>query len=88
MPGNNYSRKYYSDFRKHRYELLDESEKQANTIFLHEKETTEIMDGIAVEARKFRIRLEFKEHDTISTKEQTVLATIMTIFEKQNMQTQ
>ena len=46
------------------------------------------MDGIAVEARKFRIRLEFKEHDTISTKEQTVLATIMTIFEKQNMQTQ
>lgn len=59
--------------------LVDESEMQANIVFLHENVSTEIIDGRWVEACKFIVRWKLYEHDTTSTKEQTILAIVMTV---------
>ena len=72
------ARKYGPDNRKQKYELVDQSKKQSNIIFLHEKVVTGIiMDCRTVDVLKFKIRLGFNEYETISTKIQTVLAKIM-----------
>lgn len=72
------ARKYGPDYRKQKYELVDQSKKQSNIIFLREKVVTGIiMDCRTVDVLKFKIRLGFNEYETISTKIQTVLAKIM-----------
>ena len=45
------------------------------------------MDCKAISPHKFRTRLGFKKYDVILTKEQSVLAKIMSSFEGKNMQT-
>ena len=62
--------KYYSDHRKHEYELVDEPKKQRNGIFIDEKLVIKvIIDCRTTSAHKFRIRLGFKQYDVILTKE-------------------
>ena len=74
--------RYYSDHRKHRYELVGEPKKQANRIFIDEKLAIKvIMDCRTTSAHKFRIRLGFKQYYVIITK-------IMSLFEGDTMQTQ
>ena len=46
------------------------------------------MDCTWTVANKFRTRLEFKQYDIILTKEQSVLAKLMSSFEGRNMKTQ
>ena len=93
------TRKYCSDYRNQRFELIDEPKKQPNRMFLHEKlALTVIKDPRTVEARKFREGLGFNSHDVINTKEQTVhdvvntkeqvLGALKYAFEGENMQTQ
>lgn len=73
------ARKYRPDYRKYKYELVDEPKKQPNRIFLHEKVVAGIiMDCRTVDVLKFKIRLGFNKYETISTKIQTVLSKMMT----------
>ena len=46
------------------------------------------MDCRTTSTHKLRTRLEFKQYDVILTKEQSVLTSIMSSFEGENMQTQ
>ena len=80
--------KYSSGYRKHKYELADETEKQPNRIFINQElETIEIVNCRATEAHKFRIRLRSKQHDVILTKERSVLTKIKDSSEGENMET-
>ena len=73
----------------HRYELVEESKKQFNRIFIDKKLAIKvIMDCRTTSAHKFRTRLGFKQYDVILTKEQLVLRKIINSFEGENMQTQ
>ena len=81
--------KYNSDYRKHRYKLAEETKKQWNRIFRDKKLAIKvIMDCRTTLAYKIRARLRFRQNDVISTKEQSVLTKIMSLFERNNMQTQ
>ena len=61
------TRKYHLDYRKHRYELVDEPKKQPNRFFLHEDLTLKIiMDCKTSESCRF----------VINTKQQTVIESI------------
>ena len=74
--------KYNSNHRKHRYELVQEPKKQVNRIFIYKKSAIKvIMDCRATSAHEFRIRLGFKQHDVVLTKEQSVVKKIMSSFE-------
>ena len=78
-----------SNYRKHRYELIEESKKQVNRIFIDEKLAIKvIIDCRTKSAHKFRTRLGLKQYHVILTKEQSVLIKIMSTFEGENMQTQ
>ena len=62
--------KYPSDYRKHTYELVDESKKLPNRIFIHKGLATKvIMDCGKTAAQKFRTRLGFRQYDVILTKQ-------------------
>ena len=78
------TRKFSSNHRKHRYELVEKPKKQVNRNFIEKKV---IMDCRTISAHKFRTRLGFKQYDVILTKEQSVLTKIMCSFEGENMQT-
>ena len=81
--------KYFSDYRKHRYEVAEEPKKQVNRIFIDGKLAIKvIMDCRTTSAHKFRTRLGFKQCDVILTKEQSVLLKIISSFVGENMQTQ
>ena len=65
--------KYHSDHRKHKYELDEEPQKQVNRIFIDESLAIKvIMDCRTTSAHKLRTRLEFKLY-VILTEEQSVL---------------
>ena len=57
--------KYLSDHGKHRYELVDEPNKQPNRIFIHKE-----LAARTTAAHKFRTRLGSEQDDAILTKEQ------------------
>ena len=79
---------YDSDHRKHRYEIVDQPQKQPNIIFINtELAAKVIMDCRTTAAHKFRTKLGFREY-VILTKEQSVLTKIMSSFEGENIQTQ
>ena len=81
--------KYNSDYREHRYELVDEPKKQPNRIFLHEDlEIKIIMDCRTPESCKFKRKLGFKLHDVINTKHQTIIGSTTEVFERENMQSE
>ena len=81
--------KYFSDHRKHIYELADKPNKQPNRIIIYKELAAKvIMDCRATAAHKFRIRLEFKQYDIILIKEQSVLTKIKNSFKGENMKTQ
>ena len=81
--------KHNSNHRKHRYELVEESKKQVNRIFIDEKLSIKVVVySRTTSAHKFRTRLGCKQYDVILTKEQSELAKIMSSFEGENMQTQ
>ena len=68
------TRKYHSNHRKHRYELVKEPKKHWNRIFIDEKLAIKvIMDFRTTTTHKFRTRLGIKQYDVILTKEQSVL---------------
>ena len=70
--------KYHSDYRKHRYELVEEQKKQVNRIFIDEKLAIKVlMDCRTSSAHKFRTRLGIKQYDVILTAEQSVLTEIV-----------
>ena len=78
--------KYLSDHRKHRYEVVDESKKQLNIIFIDKESAAKvIIDCRTTAAHKFRTRLGFKQYDVILTKEQSVLSKIKSSFKGENM---
>ena len=80
--------KYHSDHRKHKYELDEEPQKQVNRIFIDENLAIKvIMDCRTTSAHKLRTRLEFKLY-VILTEEQSLLTKKMSSFEGGNMQTQ
>ena len=81
--------KYNPNYRKHRYVLADKPKKQVNGIFIEKKLAIKvIMDCRTTVSHKVRTRLELKQYNTISTKEQSVLTKIISSFEEENMQTQ
>ena len=83
------TRKYNSNHRKHRYELIEEPKKQANRIFIDEKLAIKVIINCRTKmAHKFRTRLGFKRYNVILTKGQSVLTKIMSSLEGENMQTQ
>ena len=72
------TRKYDSDHRNHRCELIEEPKEQCNRIFIDEKLPIKIViDCRTTSAHKFRTRLEFKQYDVIITKEQSVVTKTM-----------
>ena len=82
------TRKYHSDHRKHRFELVEEPKKQVNRTFIDEKLAIKvIMDCRTTSVHIFRTRSGFKQYDVILTKEQSVLTKIMSSFERENLQT-
>ena len=81
--------KYSKIYKKHRYELVDESIKQPSRRFLHiDLALKIIMDCRTDESCSLKRNLGFNLHDVINTKEQTVLRSIKDAFEGEDMQTQ
>ena len=61
--------KYYSHQRKHRCEIVKESKKYVNWIFMEQKQGIKIIIGcITTSTHRFRTRLRFKQYDVILTK--------------------
>ena len=82
--------KYHSDYRQHRYELVEEPKKQLNIIFIDEKLAIKIILDCRTHqlTHKFRTRFGFKQYGAILTKEISVLTKIMNSIEEENMPTQ
>ena len=81
--------KYDEEYRKSRYELIDESIKQLHRRFIRSDVALKIiMDCRADESCNFKRNVGFRLHDVIDTKEQTVINSIKDAFEGENMQTQ
>ena len=63
------TRKYHSNDRKHRYDLVNKPKKQCNRIFIDKKLAIKvIMDCRTTSAHKFRTRFGFKQYDVSLTK--------------------
>ena len=81
--------KYSEEYRKCRYELIDEPRKQSHRRFIHNDLALKIvMNCKANESCNLKINLGFKLHDVINTKEQTIINSIKDAFEGEVMQTQ
>ena len=81
--------KYDEEYRKRRYELIDESIKQSHRRFIRSDLTLKIiMDCRTDESCNLKRNVGFTLHDVINTKEQTVINSIKDAFEGENMQTQ
>ena len=81
--------KYDKIYKKSRYQLVDKSIKQPNRIFLHiDLALKIIMDCRTDKSCSLKKNLEFKLHDVINTKEQTVINSVKAVFEGENIQTQ
>ena len=76
------TKKYHSDYRKHRHELVSKPKKQPNRNFLHEYLARKmIMDCRTPESCKFKIKLEFKLHHVINSKQQIITESTKEAFE-------
>ena len=80
------TRNYFSNYRKHRYELMDEEKSHPTTIVLR----IELAIKVIIYYRKttlheFRTKLGFRQYDAILTTDQSVLTKIMTSFEGYDM---
>ena len=81
--------KYDPVYKKHRYELVNDPEKQPNRRFLRSELALKIiMNCRTDEPCNLKRNLEFNRHDVINTKEQTVLESIKEAFQGEDMQTQ
>ena len=81
--------KCHSDLKKHIYELVTESKKQFNRMFIDKKIAIKIiMNCRTTSAHTFRARLVFKQYVVILTKEQSALTIMMSLLQGENMQTQ
>ena len=81
--------KYDEEYRKHRYELMDESIKQSHRRFIRSNLALEIIiDCRTDESCNLKRNLGFRLHDVINTKEQTVINSIKDAFKGENMQIQ
>ena len=81
--------KYDEEYKKRRYELIDDSIKQSNRRFIRNDLALKIiMDCKTDESCNLKRNLGFKLHDVINTKEQTLINSIKDAFEGENMQTQ
>ena len=76
-------------YKKRRYELVDKPIKQPNIKFLHiDLALKIIMDCRTDKSCSLKKNLGFKLHDVIDTKEQTIINSIKSAFEGENIQTQ
>ena len=81
--------KYNKEYKKCRYEIIDEPNKQPHRRFLRNDLTLKIiMNCRTDESCTFKRNLGFRLHDVINTKEQTVINSIKDAFEGEDMQTQ
>ena len=81
------TRKYNSNHRKHRYELIEEPKKKVQQNSCRWKIRNQSMDSRTMSAHEFRTRLRFKQCDVILTKEPSLLTKIMSSFVAENLQT-
>ena len=87
---NKYVKKYngYKEYKKQRYEL-NESTNQPNRRFIHADLALKIiMNCRTDESCNLKSNLGFTLHDVVNTKEQSVINSIKSTFERENMQTQ
>ena len=81
--------KYDEEYKKCRYELIDDPIKQSNRRFIRNDLALKIiMDCRIDESCNLKRNLGFALHDVINTKEQTVINSIKDAFEGEDMQTQ
>ena len=70
--------KYHSNYRKHRFKIMDKPERQPKQMFLQEDLALEVIkERKAAAANNFRERVRYNCHDVFKTKEQTVLRSIL-----------
>ena len=78
--------KYDKEYKKCRYELIDDPVKQSHRKFIrNDLELKIIMDCRTDQTCNFKRNLGFRLHDVINTKEQTVINSIKDAFEGENM---
>ena len=81
--------KYNKEYRKRKYELIDEPIKQSHRRFIRSDLALKIiMDYRPDESCNLKGKLGLRLHNVINTKEQTVINSIKDAFERENMQTQ
>ena len=81
--------KYDPVYKKHRYKLVTDPEKQPNRRFLRSDLALKIiMNCRTDESCNLKRNLGFNLHDVTNTKEQTVLESIKEAFQGEDMQTQ
>ena len=81
--------KYDEEYKKHRYELIDDSIKQSNRRFIRNVLALKIIvDCRTDESWNLKRNVVFLLHDVINTKEQTVTNSIKDAFKGEKMQTQ
>ena len=79
----------YKEYKKRRYELIDDSIKQLNRRFIcNDLALKIIMDCRTDKSCNLKRNLGFTLHDVINTKEQLVISAIKNAFEGEDMQTQ
>ena len=79
----------YKEYKKRRYELIDDSIKQLNRRFIcNDLALKIIMDCRTDKSCNLKRNLRFTLHDVINTNEQTVINSIKDAFEGKNMCTQ
>ena len=81
--------KYNKEYKKCRYEIIDEPKKQPHRRFLRNDLALKIiMNCRTDESCNFKRNLGFRLHDVINTKEQTVVNSIKDAFKVEDVQTQ
>ena len=83
------TKKYDEEYKKYRYELINDPIKQPNRKFIRNDLALKIvMDCRTDESCNLKRNLGFTLHGVINTKEQTVINSIKDAFEGEDMQTQ
>ena len=81
--------KHSEEYRKCRYELINESTKQSHRRFIRNDLALKIiMNCRTDESCNLKSNLGFTLHDVVNTKEQSVINSIKAAFEGEDMQTQ
>ena len=80
--------RYNKIYKKRRYDLVDKPVTQSNRRFLHNDLALEIIMNCRTDKScSLKKNLEFKLHDVINTKEQTIINSIKDTFERETIQT-